>query len=493
METQQLKQLAGRVRALLEEASIIVGHSQALDLSAALVGLRNWPEVQAFPQLVSSQNLDLSATTRLAYRLDRKYGHQVSASDLLQQLLPPAEMASAMTPQIWPSGPRPGVYLTTSTAAIDVLVAQYQEATDGAVFFTERAGADHPAAIDLGEYGLWSTGLQRVPSGTLLVLGPVELDQQSWTAASERVEMACLHAANSGHRVAILVDSPTPEQLGADAVLMVTERDEGDLHEQVIGTVLADGTLQSGIQRTYRPISTDRPTASSRSLPSHVTDQLRAVMRDRRTGILAMGSLSESENPGADVAEAGLSLTDHLGPAVWIMPRHRGTMSKFRQVPSSLLQLPFLPSIESAYAQGYRRFLVDARYTKAETIARYVHDSLLIAYTYAGTVEELALCTMFDRGRDASLLPALIAAVAVSPVAHSDQIHQLTDLYVGGAAAQVDDSEEVYDFVMRHRTLRVEDQLAQLIKSGVVDLETIRSVADGHRVLKRLLRLIGST
>lgn len=40
MDTQQLKQLAVRVRAFLAKVAIEIGHGQALDLSASLVGLR---------------------------------------------------------------------------------------------------------------------------------------------------------------------------------------------------------------------------------------------------------------------------------------------------------------------------------------------------------------------------------------------------------------------------------------------------------------------
>lgn len=57
MDTQQLKQLAGCLRALLEDSAIEIGHGQALDLSASLVGLRNWPEVQAFPGALARRNL----------------------------------------------------------------------------------------------------------------------------------------------------------------------------------------------------------------------------------------------------------------------------------------------------------------------------------------------------------------------------------------------------------------------------------------------------
>ena len=64
MDTQQLKQLPGRLRALLEGAAVEIGLGQALDLSASLVGLRNWPEVQAFPQRVQAREHDLSATAR---------------------------------------------------------------------------------------------------------------------------------------------------------------------------------------------------------------------------------------------------------------------------------------------------------------------------------------------------------------------------------------------------------------------------------------------
>lgn len=62
----------GRLRALIEDASITLSQSQVLDLSAALIGLRNWPEVQAFPQRARSTDLDLSAVSRLAYGLKYK-------------------------------------------------------------------------------------------------------------------------------------------------------------------------------------------------------------------------------------------------------------------------------------------------------------------------------------------------------------------------------------------------------------------------------------
>ena len=56
---------------------------------------------------------------------------------------------------------------------------RYEEATDGGLVYAERAGNGWEGSIDLGEHGLWSPGIDRLPSGTLLVVGPIELNQQS--------------------------------------------------------------------------------------------------------------------------------------------------------------------------------------------------------------------------------------------------------------------------------------------------------------------------
>ena len=52
MNVPQLKLLAGLVRGLLEQHNVPIGYSQSLDVIAALPGLRNWPEVMAFPDRV---------------------------------------------------------------------------------------------------------------------------------------------------------------------------------------------------------------------------------------------------------------------------------------------------------------------------------------------------------------------------------------------------------------------------------------------------------
>jgi hypothetical protein len=86
MDTQQLKELAGRIRAWLASSSINIKYNQSLDYSAALVGLRNWPEVQAFPAKVSAAQLDLPAAVRLAKRLKDKHDHTATPATLLSFL-----------------------------------------------------------------------------------------------------------------------------------------------------------------------------------------------------------------------------------------------------------------------------------------------------------------------------------------------------------------------------------------------------------------------
>ena len=492
MDTQQLKQLAGRIRARLEDASIELGHGQALDLIAALPGLRNWPEVQAFPNRVQACVIDVGAAGRLAFRLERKYGYSISASDLLDALLPPAERTLGAAPQIWPAGPAPGVYLTANPDAISALLARYEEATDGALLYAERAGTSHESAIDLGDNGLWSNGLTKAPSGTLIIVGPVELDQQSWEDASARIEMACLNVVNAEHRVAVLIETPTPEHLAADVALMVAERGDDDLDRAIIGWVTDDGELkEGGIRRTWPAPVEMLGIATTTAVSADVVQVLENAIGSRTTGILTFGSSSMSENPGHEIIEVGLALTDHLGPAARIMPRHRSTLAKFDDVPLAIRKLPFLPSIESAYAQGYRRFITDFNYTRSEVIERYIDNALFLTGTYAIDVDDLVMHT--GRGyfpkNGWSFLNYLIAAAAITSISMPEGSWQLCDVYVksGELAEAQAQGDRVYDFPGQNRIMRIEEQLADLINAGVVDQGNLAELGLGKRTVERLL------
>lgn len=79
MEKQHLKLLAGSVRTLLQNLNRSIKHCQSLDLVAAVPGLRNWPEVLAFPDRVANCHYDAVARERLARRVRRLHGVDVAS------------------------------------------------------------------------------------------------------------------------------------------------------------------------------------------------------------------------------------------------------------------------------------------------------------------------------------------------------------------------------------------------------------------------------
>ena len=474
MDIPQLKLLAGHVRGQLKQSSCLVGHSQALDLVAALPGLRNWPEVMAFPERVAACELDTISASRLAYRLKKKFAFDVSAKELLSLLARDGVSVSRSVLEVWPGGPLPGVYVTTSDQAINALLERYEEATDGGLVYAEQAANGWEGSIDLGEYGLWSSGIDRLPSGTLLVVGPLQLDQSSWKNSAERLEMACLHALNSEHRVAVLVDTPTPDNLCEDLDLMVrtVRADSGDTHTALQGIVTEDGELldRRPFARGYptpAPINTKLDTGA---IPKVALEPLRRELAARTQGMVLFGASRIGEHTAYEQLAAALALTEHAGPAARIMPRHRGTPAKDWMVPEPIKQLPFLPSIDSAYAQGYRRMLVDAHYTEGEVWLGY-DDVLFMGATYGHQVRDIALNLVArSGGREAFALQRIVAVLGLLHVEGKKGDAAAADLFLRGKAEGPtgDDWDEFEDFLKSHRVVRWEDELSALLDAGVV-------------------------
>lgn len=483
MNVPQLKLLAGLVRGLLEQHNVPIGHSQALDAIAALPGLRNWPEVMAFPEQVASTELTTTATGRLAYRLKSRYKVDVTPMTLLKALMPP-EAQTKVAPEIWPTGPRPGVYVATSQAAIDALLTNYTEASDGALVYAERAGSHWENCIDLDEQGLWSNGLQRVPSGTLVVLGPLRLNQQSWDDAAGRLWMACVLALDSGHRVAVLVDTPSPESLLADIQLAVDMRqDEGaEVLEGLTGVVTEGGEM---VEQTpfSRPLPWPVPvpnTATVDAIPADVLPHLTSALRERKVGILAAGSSVIEDNWwAAELVTALLAVTKDLGMACRIMPRDRSTPAKYYLVPEPLKVLPFLPSIESAYAQGYRRMVVLPNSSDLELLDSYADDVLFICGAYGADVTEtlrnVGGTRFFDRAH--TLFKHLIAAFGVCYLEGKSKPEVACDVYVPGTDNLPPPDLRYGDMVKAvraQRAVRWEDQVGPLVESKAVTLAKVK-------------------
>lgn len=475
MDTQQLKLLAGLVRGLLQPTHPSLGHGQALDLIAALPGLRNWPEVMAFPERVAAAELDTTSAGRLAFRLKKRFAVDMSPQELLVALSPPGAVIARSAPQIWPTGPVPGVYVTTSSDAIGALLEAYEDATDGALIYAESAGNGWSGSIDLGDYGLWSSGLDRVPSGTLLVVGPLKLDQQSWNDAGERLEMACNHALNSGHRIAVLLDTPTPETINEDVQLIVTSRPNHTDHDTaLIGVVTGTGELEAvtPFAQPWPRIELVPTAATTDAFPASVVGPLRDALARKTSGLVLFGSGAIEDHAAIHLVAASLALTEHAGPAVRVMPRHRSTPSKDWDVPEAIRALPYLPSIESAYAQGYRRIVYTPSYTHSDLLLEASKDALLISGAYGSDLSQvfMASARYGNAKEEESLLSRIIAIAATVDIPTSGGTASAADLYIadGNDIGMLKRFKEVDEFLTAHRLLRWEDELTRLLDAGTV-------------------------
>lgn len=503
MDVPQLKLLAGLVRGLLEQHSVPVGHSQSLDLIAALPGLRNWPEVNAFPDRVAACQLDSASTSRLAHRVRSKHGHEFSPEQLVAALSPPAvgrEHASR-PPQVWPSGPKPGVYITTSKTAINALLETYDEATDGELVYAEAAGNHWKSSIDLGEWGLSSNGLERVASGTLLVVGPLELNQQAWADSTNKLEWACIRAQNSGHRVAVLIDTPAPELMFKDVEVMVRsaapEGDDGYL--AFAGIVTDDGELAPRVP-FVRPdaVRPSRPATAGpaeleqavKAIPANVLPLLQQALERRNTGLLAFGTTLLEEHRAIGLVTAMLPLTESLGPVARIKPRNRGTPAKDMMVPELIKALPVLSSIESAYAHGYRRMVIDSGYTDVEVLLKF-DDVLFITGTFGLETGEvfMGVCRSGGFNHVGKVLQQLVAVVGVGTIEGKGGTYCVSDVYLPGPHTPPASSEfeEVQDHLRASRTLRWEDELGPLLDSKRVTLTAVKEALRREQSLKDFL------
>ena len=496
MDIQQLKLLAGRVRGLLEQSHHSIGHNQSLDLVAALPGLRNWPEVQVFPDRVAACELEQGSAARLAFRLKRKFDLDLSPQHLLVALAPPGVVREEAPPHIWPTGPAPGVYVTHSQEAINALLEKYEEATDGALVYAERAGSHWEGSIDLGEGGLYSNGLQRVPSGTLIVVGPVLLDQQSWSESAGHLEMACLIAHNSRHRVAVLLSSPTPETICEDVHLMVrsVQAEDETCEEDLLGVVSAEGNLEvrQPFARARPELKGNRTVATTEAIPAIVRPRLETALAGNRTGLLILGTSKIEDHSAIELVAASLAMTEHAGPAARIMPRHRSSPAKDWLVPEAIKQLPFLPSIESAYEQGYRRIIVSANYTSADVLMGYSNDALLIVGSYGGEVGDAFISGMHHSGprSESDLLENVIAILAVKYV-HGDQgASTVSDLYVRQEprVSIPVGYDKMMELLAEQRLVRWQDELRAMLQAGTVTPEAVEKSLKRDRAASEFLK-----
>jgi hypothetical protein len=485
MDTQKLKGFAERLRAYLEHHNLTLKHGQALDLVAAIPGLRNWPEVNAFPARVSAAQWDDHSADRLARRIAKLYALSLPIDELHQALEP----AATNILNIWPDGPVPGLYVTTSQEAIDTAIAQYETATDGALLYAEEAGRSSDAAIDLGENGLYSRGMDRLPSGTLVVVGPVPLTQESWSDNKDRLNTAANLAYSSSLRVVVLAETPLPENLHSDIDLLLRLGDEGLDSEpvDVLGTVTESGDLQvvqPFVQHRVTPPAAQHFTTSQR-LPQVLEDALRQAVTKRPYGIIVLG-ITPGDTQRKALLEAALPLTEHAGPAVRIQPTFRPGYGKDDSPLSPHFEgLPVFPSIESAYAHGYRRMVIESSHHGAgEAIAQHAHDVCFLIRSFSTEVAGAWMNSLPHLIDEPNALDVITAVLCVADVPVTSGTLAVCDAFVGGLSPALKDGDidRLAAYVESYRTVRWQDQLDALLTAGKVSPAQAKNALRRHDV-----------
>ena len=95
MEIGDFKHFARRLREHLKSHGRELSHGESLDVVAAISGLRNWPEVVAFPHRVAASAIDADSLARVANRIAEQYGICVALEPLKSALLTPLLKATA--------------------------------------------------------------------------------------------------------------------------------------------------------------------------------------------------------------------------------------------------------------------------------------------------------------------------------------------------------------------------------------------------------------
>lgn len=484
MDTQMLKVFAERIRAHLGQHQLHLKHGQALDLIAALPGLRNWPEVNAFPARVAAAEVDGDSTERLARRLSALYNITLTPDALAHVLTPDARMLGL---RIWPNGPVPGVYVTTSRDAVDAAIANYEAAAEGALLYAEDAGCSSDTGIDLGEHGLFSRGMDRLPSGTLVVVGPIALTQESWSDSRDRLNTAAGLAHTSSLRVVVLVDTPLPENLHSDIDLLLRPEDEGFDSEpvDVLGVVADTGELtvvQPFVGRRVSPLTTQAFTTTQK-LPPVLEDALRKGVSQRPHGVIVLG-VSPSDTPRRGLLEAVLPLTEHAGPAVRIQPTFRSGYGK-DETPLSpyFAGLAVFPSVESAYAHGFRRMVIESSFHGvSKAMAARAEDVCFILMAHSTEVAGAWMDTMSCHQDWPDGLESIIAVLCMADIECKKGTFAVCDAFVAGGPPAPEGARvgTLMEHLDANRAVRWQDQLQPLLAERRVTMTQAKKALRRH-------------
>ena len=492
MDASHLHFVAGRICDWLAfKYHVTLKHGHALDCVAAIPGLRNWPEVHAFPERIAQLTTDdfgRDGCERLQERIKSKTGIDVRALDPLQfrdlgDLLTETWYQPMPMADLWPEGPPNGMYLTQSKDAARAAIARFEVAYPNTIMYAEDPEFHGDGVVALGEDGIFSAGMERVPPGTLFVLGPLVLTEESWSDCRDRLRAAI----DLPGRVVVLFDTPQPEYLFDDAMLLLQEEVELFRFEEVLcrlrGTVTKDGKLAD-----QSPLGVGRRTPKalvlnpSRVLPQALGKTLECGIARRQHGFVVLGGREEKRSR-FHLLESALPYTNYAGPAARILTDDRHGYDGDPPLSTAFAGLPVFPSVESAYRSGYRRMVIERPYAARESLLRYADDvCFLLSGGVTWQASDMLLRAVDHSQQEAPQIASKIVAVlAIGEIEGAKSAFEVYDALPALLTVPAPDLgfTALEQLIEGQRSVRWEDQLADLLDAGSVTLQEAKKSLRG--------------
>jgi hypothetical protein len=458
------------------------------------MGFSGWYQLDSaplWPSDVGSHEINLG---RLVRGIMQTTGVHIDQSALRSAL---ASAPLPIQPTLWREGPPAGIYVTDSWDAANAAVARYTSDTGGADCYSDNnrtrslnvvaLGRSHPWQ---GGSGVFATRLHLAPNGTLIVLGPVNLAQFDWESEAERMHEACRLALERGHRIIAVVRTPRADVLRSDVVLTLRS---GDYDVEYLdgafrGVVDQDGQCIGVVpfcERRPKPISI-KGFAPDRELPDELASLLAIALGRRRRGFLVLGGGRLSVEREL-LFMAALKATENEGPVALVFgsfdheveenlettsDKGGKTIMRSKRFPL----LPLFPSIESAYASGYRRIACWGDFGECD-LGQYADQVCFVICVNCCEARE-AFSVGTGAGQHASrwnILDGVIAVLSWGTLYGRKGTFPLYDAFVpSGVPIERYRYEAVWDGLKAHRQLQWEQQVSALLAAGQVTAEDVR-------------------
>jgi hypothetical protein len=469
MDSSQLKALAARLKSFLNSKGDRIRHNQALELISAIPGMRSWSEVVAFPARVAHVQVDDLAAHRLLMRIEQKRRVRVELLEILDVIDPVPAMDWDLA--VWPDGPQPGIYVCTNQSAVEKTIGLFTANAPGSLIFCESFGCDADVAIDLGDSGVFSPGLKKAPRGSLVILGPLEFVDESWEDLGDRLRTAANLVTSAGHRVVVLAKTPAHSQLRFDMSLLVRWKDcpEGYVDDTLRGTVADDGTLMTMdpfVDCHAEPIATT--INSKHAFPGPLSALLTSALEHKPFGIVAVcGGMYRDR---FEFAESALPLIAKGRPVARIQPDFRGGYGE-PPLSDSFAGLQVCPSIEAAYARGYRVMIMEkAFYSEAmDRILAHANDCVFVIPNFGSVEVMFARGIIVRKNSERAAVDKIIAVLCAADIPSSTGTHVIYDAYIARAdIPQPSGNDRVLEFASDNRVIAWEAEVLRLLDEQLV-------------------------